>query len=235
MFAVFPRPLDPQIPVAFESAEKPDLRDIPRNAADEDFARVDGVAVDSRRQNTAPSASGFANCGGVSVETRRSFDRKRIVGRSAEQLVGTGRPLKRMGRSAATAVAVVETAAVRDQLGRISPASIGTVMVAAVVVARVERRAGRRKPEGALRRVLRRGRIMLHSMVTAAVVMVVMLVSMGIISEERVVALVMSGGFSLSQRIWRELEIGGVNRLTGSGRVSADTGAANAATVGRQS
>ena len=84
MLAIFSRPLDPQIAVTLECAEKADFRDVPGNATDEDFARVDGIAVNSRRKYAAPSASGFANRSGISVKTCGSFDGKRIVGRSAE-------------------------------------------------------------------------------------------------------------------------------------------------------
>ena len=89
MFAVFPRPLDPQIAVTLERVKQPDFGDVPRHSADENFATVDGVPIYPRRQDAAPSAGGLANGGRVAIQTRRSFDGKRIVRGSPKQLVRT--------------------------------------------------------------------------------------------------------------------------------------------------
>ena len=93
MFAIFSWPLNPQIAVALESIQQPNFGDVPWHSPDKDLAGVNWVAVDPRRQDAAPSARGLADGGGVTVETRRAFDGKRIVGRSAKELVRTGRPL----------------------------------------------------------------------------------------------------------------------------------------------
>ena len=94
MFSIFSRPFDSKVAVALEGAKKAHFRDIPRHSADKDFAGVDRVAVDSRREHSAPSAGRLADCCRAAVQASSSLDRKRVIRRGSEQLVGTPRPLK---------------------------------------------------------------------------------------------------------------------------------------------
>ena len=60
MLSILAGPFDPEIAVALESRQQPDLGDVPWNAPNEDFARVDGVAIDSWRKNSTPGAGCYS-------------------------------------------------------------------------------------------------------------------------------------------------------------------------------